>query len=181
MDPTGVANCCTGNGTRTIFYAWQRMLDYKNNELRVHLLLNRASAWADVQSYIPYQGRLDLKIKKPCDSVLVRVPEWIEDRSPTVSCQQNGKPLPVVWSGRYISAGAAKAGDVLAFSFPISERQVKERIGGVDYVLRIRGNTVVEVSPPGKLSPRYQRADYRTSEVRWKRAQRFVSSERIDW
>src|SRR5439155_6741550 len=81
MDPTGVANCCTGNGTRTIFYAWQRMLDYKNNELRVHLLLNRASAWADVQSYIPYQGRLDLKIKKPCDSVLVRVPEWIEDRS----------------------------------------------------------------------------------------------------
>jgi hypothetical protein len=70
-------------------YTWQRMLGYQDGQLRVHMLLNRASAWADVHGYVPYQGRVDVKIKRPCQSVLVRVPEWIESRSEQVVCTIN--------------------------------------------------------------------------------------------
>ena len=31
--------------------------------LSVNLLLNRASPWVDVDSHIPYEGRVDLKVK----------------------------------------------------------------------------------------------------------------------
>ncbi len=42
-----ISACCTGNGARAIFYVWEDMLDFNEGVLRVHLLFNRASPWAD--------------------------------------------------------------------------------------------------------------------------------------
>ena len=53
----------------------------------MNLLLNRASKWADVYSYIPYEGRVDLRFKQPCESVLVRAPEWVEREAPRWSAR----------------------------------------------------------------------------------------------
>ena len=60
--------CCRGNCTRAIYYVWENILNYDkcNGALNVNLLLNRASPWADINWYIPYWGRVDIKIKKPC-------------------------------------------------------------------------------------------------------------------
>jgi hypothetical protein len=180
--PTGIANCCTGNATRAIYYAWQRILDNKKGRLRVNLLLNRASPWADVYSYIPYEGRVDVKVKSACDSVQMRVPEWVESNSLQVICQINGKPRRVSWEGRYVDAGSVRAGDTVAITFPIGERTVKQvRMGGADYTLIIKGNTVVFINPPGKYYPLYQRDHYRKNKVRWRKIRRFVSDQRIEW
>ena len=54
--PEGVAGCCAGNCARTIYYVWEHMVDFQGGHLRVNLLLNRASPWVDVHSYIPYAG-----------------------------------------------------------------------------------------------------------------------------
>jgi hypothetical protein len=43
----------------------------------VNLLLNRASAWADLDSYIPYEGRVDVRVKRDCE-LAVRIPEWVK-------------------------------------------------------------------------------------------------------
>jgi hypothetical protein len=133
MAPTGVAGCCTGNGVRTIYYIWEHMVDYQGGRLRVNLLLNRASTWADVHSHIPYEGRVDLKIKQLCQSVLLRVPEWIEGENGHVVCMVNGKAQRFSWEGRYVRLGATGPGNTVTVTFPISERTVRERIGGVDY------------------------------------------------
>ena len=49
------------------------MLTYSGRKLRVDLLLNRASAWGDVESHIPYIGQIDVKIKKPV-ALSIRIP-----------------------------------------------------------------------------------------------------------
>lgn len=67
-------HCCTGNGTRSIYYLWDHALRYEGGHLRVHLLMNRVSEWADVLSHVPYEGRVDVSVKQPV-AVSVRRPE----------------------------------------------------------------------------------------------------------
>jgi hypothetical protein len=173
-------NCCIGNSTRTIYYLWQHILGFEDGTLRVNLLLNRASAWCDVRSYIPYEGRVDLKIKKNCNRTLVRMPEWVPGNSEQVSCAMNGRPRSIQWQGRYVDLGHAKPGDLITMKFPISERTVQETIGDVGYKLQIRGNTVLSIDPPGKNGPLYERTYFR-QPLRWRKVDRFAPEHEIAW
>jgi len=177
----GIQHCCTGNCTRTIYYAWENVLDCRDGCLRVNLLLNRASAWADVYSHLPYQGRVDLRIKSPCKAVLIRLPEWIPSGSAKVACTVGDKARSFRWKGRYVNVGNVVAGERVVLSFPISERTVRQRVGGADYTFTIKGNTVVAVDPPGKVCPLFRRDRYRQTEVPWRQVERFVASEPIRW
>ena len=112
-----------------MYYLWEHILSFEVGTLRVNLLFNRASAWCDIHSYIPYEGRVDLKIKKSCERTLVRMPEWIAGGSQQVSCEVNGRPRSIQWQGRYVEVGYAKPGDTITVKFPISERTVQETIG----------------------------------------------------
>ena len=175
-----ITHCCTGSASRTMYYVWQHILSYQDGTLSVNLLLNRASAWCDVYSYIPYEGRVDLKIRKVCRQTRLRIPQWISGGSEEVSCQLNGQGHPITWQGRYINLGPAKPGDLITVKFPISDRTVSETIGGVTYRLEIRGNTVLSIDPPGRNGPLYQRAYYR-QPVRWRKVDRFVPELEIAW
>lgn len=175
-----VQHCCTGQACRTMYYVWEHILDFQKGTLRVNLLLNRASEWCDLHSYVPYEGRVDLKIKKPCDQALIRMPEWVSSGSTHVSCSVNGQRRALRWQGRYVDVGHAKPGDTVTVKFPISDRTVTERIGGVAYKLEIRGNTVISIDPPGVNGPLYERAFYR-KPVAWRKVERFVPDRTISW
>ena len=152
----GIMHCCTGNGARALYYLWENMIDFREGELHLHLLLNRDSAWMEVASYIPHQGRVDLKLKQECARLLIRVPEWIETRDSDISCTLNGALHNLGWAGRYVVVEGVLPGDTIRLDFPIPARTVEETIGDVDYTLRLRGNNVVSISPPGKNYPFYQ-------------------------
>jgi hypothetical protein len=177
----GIQHCCTGNCARAIYYAWESVVRYQGGELRVNLLLNHASRWADVHSHIPYQGRVDVKVKQPCERVLVRLPEWVKIAADTVACAVDDKPRKAGWSGRYLCVGKVEATSTVTVCFPIAERVVREQMGGREYRLIIKGNTVLAIDPPGKNVPLYQRDRYRETQTRWRNVNRFVSSEWIDW
>jgi hypothetical protein len=178
----GIQHCCTGNAARGLYYIWEHIVDFRDGELKVNLLLNRASRWADVYSYVPNQGRVDLKMKEPCKKVSVRAPEWIETESPQIACKVNGVLRPLHWEGRYVNVVSAIPGDKITVTFPISERTVREKIGPGTYSLVIRGNVVLSIDPAGKDGPLYQgREKCRASEVGWKPVKRFVSDETIKW
>ena len=174
-------HCCMGNGTRAMYYVWEHILTYQNEELRVNLLLNRASPWADVHSYIPYEGRVEIKVKKPCRDLLVRVPEWIESGTPRVKATRSGQATSVVWEGRYVRTGLANDGDVVAVSFPIEIKTVKKMIAGNDYTLEIKGNTVVSVSPGGENGPLYRREYMKADKAPSVKVKRFVAEQSILW
>jgi len=178
----GIMHCCTGNGTRVLYYVWKDMLEHEDDQLRVNLLLNRASRWADVYSHIPYQGKVEVQIKAPLKRLLLRAPEWVGSGSDAASCTVSGSPRPLHWEGRYLDLGAAKPGDRAVLIFPISERQVRERIGPETYSLVIKGNTVISIDPPGQNGPLYQdRTLYSKDQVKWRNVKRFVPDEIIEW
>jgi len=176
--PAGIMHCCTGNCSCALYYLWEHMLAHDGEELRLNLLLNRASQWADVYSYIPYEGRVDIRIKESCKSVLVRVPEWVKGHE-TV-CRVNSTLRRPGTEGRFLNIGRCSQGDRISITFPLEERTVKETIGGVAYTLVLRGSTVVSIDPPGKNGPLYLRAHYR-EQAAWRNVTRFTSQEHIVW
>jgi hypothetical protein len=70
---------------------------------------------------------------------------------------------------------------MLAVSFPIPQRRTKESMGAVLYTLEIKGNTVVNIDPPGKNGPLYQRSYYLAQQAPSRKVERFVPEESIVW
>lgn len=167
----GTTFCCIGNGGRALYYVWEKMIRYQNGTLRIHLLLNRASTWADVNSYVPYEGHVDVSMKVACN-LEIRVPEWVNPSD--VCCFVNGAQRELAFQGRYARIGFVEPGNLATLTFPIFERIVDTVIGNVPYRLIIKGNDVVSIEPPGKWYPFYQRARFRDGQVRWVRRDRFV-------
>ena len=173
-----IMNCCTAAGSRGLFSVWRDMISFKEGRLRVHLLLNRASKWADIDSYIPYTGRVDVSVKRPLELEL-RIPQWVKPGE--VECTVNGQARPLSFDGRYAKIGKVTKGQKVVMTFPISERTEKRTIEGFDYTFVVRGNDVVYVDPPGKYFPIYQRAHYRTGRPLYQKVVRFVSGENFGW
>ena len=63
-----------------------------------------------MNSSLPYEGRVEIKLKQSIKNVAVRVPEWIADDSEQVSCKGGEKPRKIAWQRRYVRPGAGKAG-----------------------------------------------------------------------
>ena len=180
-NPDGIVHCCTGNGTRTIYCLWRDAVRYEDGRLSVNLLLNHASPWADVYSFIPYRGQVDIRLKQDMPEVRVHAPGWIPAASPEMEATLDDQPYPFHWDGRFLVLGSISAGQTLRITFPISERQEHAVMSLKHYELTIKGDTVVDVYPPGRIGALYQRAHYRQSEPRWRDVTRFVSDEHIDY
>jgi len=174
----GPAACCTGNGTRAVYYAWKSILTHEAGRLRMNLLLNRASIWADIDSHIPYKGQVDVRIKQAV-SLSMRIPEWVKPDD--VCIEVDGHARDISWDGRYAVVGDVKPGEVVTMRFPIAERTEKVWIEKRQYTLVIKGNDVVAIDPPGQACPLYDRSHYRMNRTRWKEQLRFASAEEIEW
>ena len=172
----GIMHCCTGNATRAIYYIWEHILRHENGKLRVNLLLNRASPWADIDSHIPYTGQVDVKIKEPVD-ISIRIPEWVSPQE--TRCRIGQADRAVTFDGRYARVGRVKAGEVVTMTFPITERTNVTYVEKEKYILVCKGNDVVHIEPPGKYCPLYQREHYRQNATRWKKVERFISDKLI--
>ncbi|MGD8998258.1 MAG: glycoside hydrolase family 127 protein, partial [Anaerolineae bacterium] len=170
----GIMQCCTGNGARALYYVWERMIEFNGGTLSINLLLNRASPWADVDSHIPYEGRVDVRMKQTCD-LEIRIPEWVAPEE--TSCVVDETPIELAFRGRYAQVGRVEGGSLVTLTFPISERTVETTIGDIPYTLIIKGNDVVSIDPPGKWCPLYQRAHYRENQARWVERERFVLAQ----
>lgn len=171
-------HCCTGNGSRVLYYIWQYMLQMHEGTLSVNLLMNRASSWADVDSHVPYTGQVDVHVKTAC-RLRMRLPEWVQPEEATGT--MNGASVTLTFDGRYAEFGAVQPGDVAVLTFPIAERSVETTIGGEPYTLVIKGNDVVSIDPPGQWYPYYQRDAYRRHETQWVERERFAADETLEW
>jgi len=173
-----IQHCCTGNATRALYYVWERMLEHDAGKLKVNLLLNRASQWADVDSHIPYAGQVDVKIKKPVH-LSMRIPEWVSPAD--VRIRVDGQDIQVKFNGRYAQVGDVVPGSVVAMTFPIAERTDTIWVEKHRYTIVRKGNEVVAMDPMGEFCPLYQREHYRENATRWRKTERFVSDESIHW
>jgi hypothetical protein len=174
-------SCCNGNCSRALYYAWESILRYDQGrqELKVNLMLNRTSPWADVDSYIPYTGRVEIKAKRPLASLKVRTANWVE--KPKVTGRVGGDARRISWNGNYLDAGGVNPGQTVSLQFPIQERREKLESFEHRYEAVFRGNDCVEMTPGGEYYKLFQRDHYRLGQPRYAKVRRFACEKTADY
>jgi len=189
------ALCCSPWGNMGIFYAWEATLRYdeQTDRARVNLLLNRASPWMDIDSYLPYEGKVVLKNKKTKEA-FVRIPLWVDKKA--VRCRINNEQENPIWFGNYFWIADLKTQDVVTITFPVEERierwteppaswNIRPMYDeGTIFSCRFKGNTLIDVDPP--LTPGSQlygrrMEKYAPSEAPMKQVTRYVSPFSLTW
>ena len=153
LSRSGIMHCCTANGARTLYPVWDSIVTKEADIVKVNLLLNRASSWLDVDSYLPVEGKVVLHIKD-APTVAVRMPEWCAPAEVQVSV--NGQPSRALVEGHFVQVGFLKPGDEVTLTFPVPERTLHRVIGEIPYKLVLRGSNVVSIDPKGVACPLYE-------------------------
>jgi hypothetical protein len=177
--PTGITpemgGCCSANGSMGLYYAWDGITRFSEGVATVNLLLNRASTWMDVDSHLPYEGKVELHNKK-ARGALVRVPNWVEMSE--VKAYVNGRATRPARSGRYLVFDDLQNGSQIRLEFPNPERTDRHTIAGQIYRVTFRGSTILDVQPKADhrsgAIPIYQRSYYKAQGAPARRLRRFA-------
>jgi hypothetical protein len=169
LDPTlpgiHMQGCCADATIRAAHAVWTETVTANGEEASVNLAFNRTHPLVDVISCLPHRGELDVLVKA-ARRVLVRTPQWItKDR---VQCFIDKQSAPVTWKGSYVLFEPVKEGQRLTVTYPLRLAEVKETVGSLDgreYTERWRGNTIVDISPPGKWIPMFRRPELESEQV----------------
>ena len=183
-----VSQCCTGNATQGLYYAWEGIVRYRDGAAQVNLLLNRASQWLDIDSYLPYEGRVVIRNKK-ATRVSVRIPSWVNRRE--IQCRVREQERRLEWIGNYISIDGLAPGDAVTLEFPIVEDTISTT-AALDptwrkvqtYKCSFKGNTLIDIYPrdESRVSyPIFQRDHYRHRTTPMKTATRYVYPGVLEW
>jgi hypothetical protein len=150
----------------------------------VNLLVNRAAKLLDVDSYLPYEGKVVLR-NKGARRVAVHVPAWVSRRQ--IRADVGGRTAPLVWAGNYLVFDALASGDQLTLTFPLAKTTDRYTVNArtpaeQTYTCTFHGGTLVDISPRD-LTPTsyelYQRDHLRKDKAPTKTVQRFVPSKTI--
>jgi hypothetical protein len=160
--------CCTGNCSKAMHVAWEAITEFDatTETAHVNLLLNRASPWLDVDSCLPYEGRVVIR-NKQAKQLLVRIPRWTQKGD--VQCKTNGVTSEFAWAGNYVLLSSLKKGDEVQLDFPMKESTEEHAITWSEddfwiesnqpstppdknaeptkYTIQFRGNTLMDIEP----------------------------------
>lgn len=145
--------CCCGNGSRALYYIWDSIVQKDNEVVNVNLLLNRASKWLDMDSFLPVEGKVVLHIKD-APQVAVRMPQWCDAKQVLVKIKD--KICKTKINGQFVHITMLKPGDDVTIHFNLPTRVVHKVIGEIPYKLTIRGSNVIAIDPKGLAYPLYQ-------------------------
>jgi hypothetical protein len=170
--------CCTGNCSRQLYYIWDNIVTVRDDKLSVNLLYNHPSKWTDVASYLPYEGKIELSMKKSMD-VSVRIPDWVERDK--LRCELNGHKHEISWSGNRINLGKIEWGDSIDILFPMKTRKFKTTVRNQQAEVTMKGNTIIDVVPARAYPVLHKHKKYAGDKVEFREVTRFVSEERFIW
>ena len=177
--------CCTGNGTKGLYYAWEGAVREDGGLTQVNLLLNRAAKSLDVDSYLPYQGKVVIR-NKGASRIAVRIPSWVERRE--LRTDVSGQERPQTWVGNHVLVDDVSPDDKITLSFPMRETRAPYTANAgvpdkeTTYTCHFRGSTCVDISPRDESPlryPLYVRQHMRAVEAPMKKTTRFVPDKVI--
>jgi hypothetical protein len=164
QDKGSVEGCCLNGGTRAIFLAWDNIVTAKDGEVFINLAIDRPHPKAEVVSYQPHQGRLDVRLRRPARQLNICVPDWA-DRT-QVKVTVDGRPTTDwSWFGPYVTMRDPKADPLFSVSYPLRRISQDVTVAGKKYRITWRGDTVISIDPPGERDQLYQRSAMDTDTV----------------
>jgi hypothetical protein len=183
---TSSMTCCTSNGTQGLYYAWEAAVREKGDSAQVNLLLNRASKLIDVDSYLPYEGKVVIH-NKGVRRLAVRIPSWVSRRE--VRAEVAGKVCSLNWVGNYLVFDNLQGSNLITLTFPIKETTARYTVNARTpaeqaYTCTFRGGTLVDISPRDQSPtsyPFYQRQHLRQTKAPMKIVERFVAAKTISY
>jgi len=128
-----------------LYYTWHGITRFAGGVATVNLFMNRASAWMDVDSYVPYEGKVVLHNKK-ARKVRVRIPDYV-DIAQVERFVNDVQVQPDGQEGRYLIINNLSAGDEIRLEFPLVDEIHNLDINGRNYTITRRGNTVIDITP----------------------------------
>jgi len=189
--------CCTANGSQALYYAWESILRRRPGDLiQVNLLLNRRSPDLDIESWLPHEGRVLLRVKSAV-TVAIRVPSWV-NRS-TLHWRLDGEQVSPSWTANYATFTELRPDQVVTMTFTLQTETVmiaNPQLNGANgrretpgYTVQFRGGTAVHIDRPGE-SPGGQDLPYYQSFLRsgelptttpLRDQDPYVAQQMIDW
>jgi hypothetical protein len=176
-----IGGCCVGNNSQALYYVWESIVRCANDVCQVNLLLNRASPRLDLDSYLPYEGKVVVR-NKTAKKLYLRIPLWADKRR--IRGHVDGDEASLAWFGNYLVFDALDEGSVVVVEFPVASFRERYSIHGQQFTCRFRGNTLVDISPrtEGAGYPLYTKRDrYKARKAPMKKLSRYVSSTTIEW
>ncbi|HMC65759.1 MAG TPA: hypothetical protein VKI65_12540, partial [Gemmataceae bacterium] len=183
----GFAGCCTVNGAQGLYYAWHGITRFDNGVATVNLFLNRASPWMDIDSHLPYEGKVVLH-NKQARTALVRIPGWAEAekiRCRAARAGAKGGPqaqaVTPARAGSYLVFEGLAKGDTVTLEFPVPIRTDRYTIAGKKYAVTFKGSTVIDIGPreDGGFLQLYRRDAYRANQAPLRKVKRFVADRLV--
>ena len=184
-----VAACCNANGAQGLYYAWHGItrFDEQHQIATVNLFLNRSSAWMDVDSYLPYEGKVVLH-NKQAKMALVRIPGWVDRTKLSCRIERRGLLGPhgitianPPYNGNYLMLAGLKAKDDIVLEFPVSMTTDHYTIAGNKYTVTYKGSTIVDITPreSGNIFQVYERDFMKANKTPMRQVKRFVADRII--
>ena len=139
--------CCLGNAGRAIYAGFQSIVSKQGDMYKVNLPINRSTKQLDVDSYLPWEGKVVVNVKEPV-KLAVRMPEFVSLEN--VVAKVNGQQVDRsgYWTGRYVDF-RCEVGDSVELLFPVPEYSQEFALPGrPDLVLK---HSVVDEDSGGGL------------------------------
>ncbi len=155
---TNLQNCCMANESQALYSIWSSIVEYDSNaaSARVNLLLNRTSPWLDVESFLPYEGKVILH-NRTALRAYVRIPSWVEQRQ--VRCSLDGKEKTNQYVGNYLVLDGLRGASVVTLTFPLKKEVrtfsldtfgeggwASKPLGTYRYRATFKANTAIELT-----------------------------------
>lgn len=181
---TWVMQCCTGNATQGLFYAWEGSVRENGSTSTVNLLLNRAAKCIDVDSYLPYEGKVVIH-NKSSKNLRVRIPYWVVKKDLKITI--NGNSCEKEWICNYLVLNDLNPGDTVIVEFPIYETTARYTVNHrtkdeIQYKCTFRGSSLIDITPRDNdphSYPLYQRDFMKKDKANMKVVKRFVADKQI--
>ena len=194
--------CCSGNAVAAYYFVWESTVRFNDGAAQINFLLNRASPWLDLDSYLPYEGKAVIR-NKTAQSVTVRIPKWVDKQA--VRGDVNGKAAPALWAGNYLVFNGLAPKDVITIQFPMAQATETYTVKwkeedlwneslnpGKDwqplanpdkFTIHLRGNTVTDIEPhyTGNEYKLYERDYLQRDKAPLKKVTRSVSPVVLSW
>lgn len=208
MDPTQNGVLVSGPYLEPLYFVWESILRVRDNAAQVNLLLNRVSPHLDVESHLPYEGKVVIRNKR-AEHLSIRIPSWVNRND--IRCRIGNNDVPFHWVGNYLTLGTVRKNDEVVLEFPMIETRETcylmepgthpdwhlHKDLHPEYVMQFKGNDCIKIeftnadkfphtawgTPPlDRVGyPVYQREHYRGNKAPLKNKVRYIAPNIIDW